>query len=471
MDSSTLPILSQASESAERNGSSDPETMKQMVVLERDKIQELKKTVPGMWRLPTNPDLCCIYRVPNCIREVNPKAYTPQLAVIGPLHHCLKSQAPKALGDVANTKSMGYINVEEHKKTYLAAFAQRVQGRKTIDEFRRIIEEDEAIIRASYSESTAWIKSPEFVEMILHDSVFIIEIMLRYSIIGPQRTGDPLMDEPCLENTVKRDLMLLENQLPYFILEKLFDPIVPLLRRDETLRTLVISHFGLRKSNLKNNTKFRHFTDLYRSVRVDKFQKYDREVNYTFHMHNADKLYSKGVNFEVVKEEEEFFEEFSSVEVKFEHGCLKIPCFLADDEVEITLRNIMALEQCHYPFNAYVCSYVVFLDFLVDNDKDVDLLVEKGIIKHWNGHQGLVTKMINKLCVGVVDHGSYYSDLVKSVNDRYKHPFYNSFGVLRRVYFSNMWKGTATIAAICILLLTLTQTVTSLIELLQKKKK
>ena len=78
------------------------------------------------------------------------------------------------------------------------------------------------MIRASYSESTAWIDSPDFVEMILHDSIFIIELMLRFNLKGPERIGDPLMDEPCLENTIKRDLILLENQLPYFILEKLF---------------------------------------------------------------------------------------------------------------------------------------------------------------------------------------------------------------------------------------------------------
>ena len=30
---------------------------------------------------------CCIYKVPNLLRNVKPEAYTPQLISIGPLHH------------------------------------------------------------------------------------------------------------------------------------------------------------------------------------------------------------------------------------------------------------------------------------------------------------------------------------------------------------------------------------------------
>ena len=32
-------------------------------------------------------DTCCIYKVPEQLREVNEKAYTPRLVSIGPIHH------------------------------------------------------------------------------------------------------------------------------------------------------------------------------------------------------------------------------------------------------------------------------------------------------------------------------------------------------------------------------------------------
>ncbi|ESQ44031.1 hypothetical protein EUTSA_v10006372mg [Eutrema salsugineum] len=393
-----------------------------MLDLETGMIHELEKPpVPGMWRFPTNPNLCCIYRVPECLREVNPKAYTPQLVLIGPLHRSLRSQALKSRGDITKTKSMGYLNTEAHKKIYLAEFAKRVEGKKRVVEgFRRMIEEDEDMIRASYSESTAWIESQEFVDMVLYDSVFIIELMLRDSSRLQEKIGDPLMDEPCLESTIRGDLILLENQLPYFILEKLFDPIVKILLPNQTLRTLVISYFELDKSKkMKEETStFRHFTDLLRCVRVETLPEHGVEdCGPIAKMHNADKLDSRGLRFEAV--EQEF-----SVEVKFDikTGSLKIPCFSADDDMETLLRNIMAFEQSHYPYNAYVCDYITFLDLLIDTEKDVDLLVEKDVI-------------------------DYYSDRCNT-----------SRSILRRVYFSNVWRGTATVTAASILLLTLIQT-------------
>ncbi|CAE5963609.1 unnamed protein product [Arabidopsis arenosa] len=345
--------------------------MERILDLHAGSSRELNKPAPGMWRFPRDPDLCCIYRVPNCLRQVNPEAYTPQLVLIGPLHHSLKSQALMSRGDITNTKSMGYLNMEELKKVYLVEFARRVEGKKTIDGFRRIIEEDEDLIRASYSESTAWISSPEFVDMILHDSVFLLEFFLRYTLWEPKKIGDPLMDEPCLEYTVDGDLILLENQLPYFILEKLFDQLVPTLIRMQTFSELTITHFGLR-NGFGNNSKFRHFTDLLRCVRVKKVPDHDLgKYEPMYEMYSADKLHTGGVKFKAI-------DDLLSVEVKFKNGVLYIPCFVAEDQTEMKIRNIMALEQCHYPLNAHVCNYIMFLDFLIDTEKDVDLLVEKG---------------------------------------------------------------------------------------------
>ena len=229
----------------------------------------------GMWQYPRNSNLCCIYRVPKSMRDVNPEAYTPQFVLIGPLHHSMKSQALKALEvgeDITYTKSMGYLNMEEHKKVYLAAFGKRlVEGGKTIDEFRKMIKKEEEAIRASYSESTTWINSPEFVKMVLHDSVFIIEFMMRYLVKdreNSEKIGDPLMDENCLTDTIFGDLILLENQLPYLILENLFDPIVPSICPYQTFRDLIIRFMNF-QGKIGENSKFRHFNDVQACSRGD----------------------------------------------------------------------------------------------------------------------------------------------------------------------------------------------------------
>ncbi|CAA7032884.1 unnamed protein product [Microthlaspi erraticum] len=421
------------------------------------------KGCPGMWKFPYNLANCCIYRVPEVLRKVNAEAYTPQLVIIGPLHHYLKTQALRSLGDITNTKSMGYVNLEEHKKIYLAKFAERVDGNETITGFRRTIQEDEKRIRESYSESTTWIESSEFVEIILLDSVFILEFLLRRNQrIRRMKTGDPLIDELCLELTIISDLMLLENQLPYFILHNLFHPIFSRVMPNKTFRELIIFCFGY-KNKIRDDSNFRHFTDLARCLRVESLEAPAQRVfKHLQHMFNADELHNGGVTFEALEDE-------SSLEVRFENGCLKMPRLVIHDTSEMILRNIMALEQCHYPYTAHVCSYVDFLDHLIDTDKDVELLVEKGIIKNWIGEPSSVAKMVNKLGLGIANAGSYYSDTAVKVNAHYTNPRTKSVAILKRVYFGNMWFGTATVAATLLLLMTLVQAVSSIYQLVQDK--
>ncbi|XP_019082788.1 PREDICTED: uncharacterized protein LOC104700637 isoform X2 [Camelina sativa] len=140
------------------------------------------------------------------------------------------------------------------------------------------------------------------------------------------------------------------------------------------------------------------------------------------------------------------------------------------------MRNLMALEQCHYPLTAYVCNYIAFLDFLIDSEQDVDLLVKKGIVKNSFGHKESVAEMVNKLCLGIVDFGSHYYFLAEALNKHYDNRFIRSIvatsvATLRRNYFSDFWTGTATVASVVIVVLTLIGTVASVLQVTQNDNK
>ncbi|KAB1225174.1 hypothetical protein CJ030_MR1G016612 [Morella rubra] len=90
---------------------------------------------------------------------------------------------------------------------------------------------------------------------------------------------------------------------------------------------------------------------------------------------------------------------------------MELPRFVVDDSTETVFRNLMALEQCHYPLEAYICNYIVVLDSLINTEKDVDLLVSKNIIDNLLGSNDAVKTMINKLCVEIVDTSSRYNHL------------------------------------------------------------
>uniref|UniRef100_A0A0D3CUY2 Uncharacterized protein n=2 Tax=Brassica oleracea TaxID=3712 RepID=A0A0D3CUY2_BRAOL len=76
--------------------------------------------------------------------------------------------------------------------------------------------------------------------------------------------------------------------------------------------------------------------------------------------------------------------------------------------------------------------------------------------------------MVNKFGLGVMDLGSSYGEIAKNVIEYYDNSYNKSRSILKRVYFSNLWRGTATIAAACILILALIQTVNSIIDIIKK---
>ncbi|KAG7570502.1 hypothetical protein ISN45_Aa04g030950 [Arabidopsis thaliana x Arabidopsis arenosa] len=207
--------------------------------------------------------------------------------------------------------------------------------------------------------TTEWIKSQEFVEMILLDSVFILGFFIQTETTQNIKKKeeilfheeDILFQEPCLITTILEDLILLENQLPYVLLEELSIHFFANLKTMETFRDIILRAFRL-KGEVKEGMNFRHFTDLFRRVRVETLcltkeqikSAKDKPPESIKSLHNADKLDSAGVDFVPLEEKNNL-----SLVITFERGILEIPCFLADDNTERIMRNLMALEQCHYP--------------------------------------------------------------------------------------------------------------------------
>ena len=77
----------------------------------------------------------------------------------------------------------------------------------------------------------------------------------------------------------------------------------------------------------------------------------------------------------------------------------------------------MALEQCHYPREAYVCNFMVLLDYLTDTREDVDLLIEKKIIVNEIGSNKAVAIMVNKLSLEIAEEKSCYTDLAEELKN------------------------------------------------------
>ena len=111
----------------------------------------------------------------------------------------------------------------------------------------------------------------------------------------------------------------------------------------------------------------------------------------------------------------------------------------------------MALEQCHYPFNAYICNFILLLDYFINTKKDVNLLVDKKIIINQLGSNAIVATLINKLGYQIVEDKSCYYDLGQELNKHYDYPLNHILATLTNLYFHDFQRGTASIVGLIVL--------------------
>ena len=88
-----------------------------------------------------------------------------------------------------------------------------------------------------------------------------------------------------------------------------------------------------------------------------------------------------------------------------------------------------------------------------------------GVVTNTMGRPSMVVDMVNKLQVGVtVGTMSQYHDISMKLKAHYKSRRNRCWATLNKVYFSDLWTGTATLAAVLLLLLTLVGTIGSVIQ-------
>ncbi|KAM7493048.1 hypothetical protein LguiB_027657 [Lonicera macranthoides] len=145
---------------------------------------------------------CCIYRVPRELRKVNEEAYTPRIVSIGPFHH--------------NSKILE--SMEQVKKRYMKKLVRKSGNLKKCIVF---VKKWEIKICHCYSEPIN-MDTDELVKMILVDSCFIIQFLISFHNNWEDNDDRSLCLEPTMLSNIYLDLILLENQVPFFVLEGLF---------------------------------------------------------------------------------------------------------------------------------------------------------------------------------------------------------------------------------------------------------
>ncbi|BFG36369.1 hypothetical protein CerSpe_226430 [Prunus speciosa] len=462
----------------------------------------------------------CIYKVPDKLRQVKVDAYRPRVVSVGPLHRdSVDNLAPMKQYKWFYMMSFFQQKVDQDPEDPKYRKCAEQQSQKCLEDCTEAIYGLDRVIRQCYTETIKYTED-ELAEIMLLDGCFILELFLRFDRSLNYINSDQYKSDPCTESAwmiaaLRHDLALLENQIPFFILELLYEAIKPYVikcKLPKSVTSLALKFFQpLSLKQIKEETgslEFKHLLDLLHkfyflsiddvSIDIDKesspesdcsglLRKIKRKIKQTSCLdpdhdqsvepasdtkwglnHCASQLLESGVELKVGTSTED-----NLLKITFKDGVITIPQVLIHDTTSSLFRNLIAYEQCSLGSTHGVTSYAFLMKSLIRSPEDIKLLRRKKIIKHNRiGDKQYLTEFKNILDeVVVVKDDFCFGKLCEQVNE-YRNSWYNWFRlqVLLRVqfqrqkrilcttYFSTTWKVISFMAAVALLLLTSLQT-------------
>ncbi|XP_060974408.1 UPF0481 protein At3g47200-like [Cannabis sativa] len=433
-----------------------------------------------------------IFRVPKMFRDIDEKAYTPQLVSIGPFHYGEKSLE----------------GMQSHKENYyFKKFLDRTE--KSEDDLSNFIKQRfDVEILPKYA-GFIELDLNEFVHIILIDACFIFELLCS-CWKKDEMDNDYILRTPLFFGTIKLDLMMLENQIPFFFLDELYEfsrplnyPPTPSSNPNPTpscdlkleisssddhvvpsFMNLSLCFFGLNFNTFLDKTAVKHFTDLHRRSWIPIKEDYyysktidNNKENVTTTLFYATKLDQAGIDFAPPPPKQDavvkvyLHERWYTKFLPFLSSCkLQLPVLKIQDNTQNIMRNIIAMEQClpdsgkKTPF----CNYVSLINKLINTEEDVALLIEKNVIENHLGSTICATDMINNLCQNMTLATFMYSKEYYDINKFYNVWYNRAKATLIRIYFNDVWTTSSTFVAVMIVIFTTISTIDSIWSLLEK---
>ncbi|XP_057516774.1 UPF0481 protein At3g47200-like [Amaranthus tricolor] len=374
----------------------------------------------------------CIYKVPQYIRKENEESYRPSLIAIGPIYH----------GD-PTLQAM-----EELKLQHLHWFLQEGNNADNMEHYINVVCEWEEEARSYYAHKIS-VSSNDFVEMLLIDAVFMI-VLFMWSNSQLLLESHPMENKAQFLLILESDLFCEENQLPFFVLERLYDIAFGRTIFPNSTFSLVTAVF-LSKSwyresgpseteieqqlSLSRASKINHLLDFVRIAYLptklrEQFPCNRSKVDPQFPL-TATELKAAGIKFMEGKGR--------MLDISFDNGVLKIPKLIFRDSTESVLRNMAFYEQCHHFHDTYFVDYFRFLGKLVKTAGDVQILVQSGVLLNWLGSDEEVANVLHKSSKNIIlNHQNfYYFDVSRELNAHANTSWNRWKTILRRDYFSH----------------------------------
>ncbi|XP_052113801.1 UPF0481 protein At3g47200-like [Arachis duranensis] len=209
-----------------------------------------------------------------------------------------------------------------------------------------------------------------------------------------------------------------------------------------------------------------HLLDYLRKTIVEddgcqkKLSKSDASVKQCIITHrNIQELTASGIHLKKLDSRNPKYIKFSSGGIFSFRGILELPEITVDDTTAPTFLNLIAYEMCpDFPNDYGISSFVAFLDSLIDQPEDVKKLRSAGIMRNALGSDEEVSKLFNALSQDLVTSIESYSHVSKDIESHYKNKWLSWMTEIWNNHFSTPVAIIALLAGIIALVLTFIQT-------------
>ncbi|XP_078149711.1 UPF0481 protein At3g47200-like [Carex rostrata] len=302
--------------------------------------------------------------------------------------------------------------------------------------------------------------------MMLLDGCFMIEVLRASECSDDYAPNDPVFSSRMnhlRKPYIKRDMLLLENQLPLLVLKALLE-VENLGRTDaEYINHLVLSYCGeTLRANLSRLAS--HPLELYRMSLLHKdtiVQVKSPPINETKVIENAVELRESGVHF---ISNDKYCTSLTDIKFDPKTGRLKLPVLPVHDGTEHFLLNMVAYEQIHVGTGNEITSYIMFMNALIKTADDVKLLQRKNIITNSLGSHKDVVELFNRLPKEVAhDPNDALNKVRFELSEYHANKGNRWLANLRHQYLHSPWMVLSIVAASLVILLTFIQTLYSVL--------
>uniref|UniRef100_A0A251UHW4 Uncharacterized protein n=2 Tax=Helianthus annuus TaxID=4232 RepID=A0A251UHW4_HELAN len=382
----------------------------------------------------------------------NREYYEPAVVSLGPYHY--KSR-------------IRFAQAEEYKLITLEEYGLRT-GKPIALLYNMVFEVIHDARKCYIDGSTDAYNDEEFNQMMLRDACFVLFFIECIS----HANNMLLLNSEYLGAigfaNITRDIFLLENQIPFVVLEVLLKLRFPDDKGEDILnRFFNYLNYGqvfTKDEKVLGNKQPLHLLELYRSYFISlptnsskQSKKNVSDVDHKYLKRNrwfasATELKSQWIFLRPAYDEKIAFHSHRC------YGVIKLPRRAVSSNSKVIYLNMIAHEMCtHNPNDFRVSTYIRIMKSLIIQHEDVKELKNKLILLNYVGCDEQVVKMYDEIDVPAVNYSKFYQfwrGIEKHHNAKYK----TWAGELITNYFSSPWKTVALLAATAILLTSFLQT-------------